>query len=492
MNTKKQIPALFLLITGNLLFFFTVWLCWKYDKVSVEQLLFQMKSCSDGVDGRLTSSAVFRVGGFGIAMTAAEVLLYQWLSRRNRARFLIAHATAFALLIVAGSILFFAERLQVAAYVDAVSTESDFIEQHYVSPDTVQIQFPEKKRNLIYIYLESMENTFGDVDAKGPISDCFIPELKALAGYNINFSNNSQLGGAYSYSGTTWTAAAMASQTCGVPVKVPMDADGEAFGKEEDFLPGVVSLGEILAKEGYSQTLLVGSNAAFHGREAYFTQHGDYRIVDIESLKEEKRLPEDYHEWWGFEDRRLFAFAKVELKRIAQEGEPFNFTMLTADTHFPDGYVCGLCPDTYEEQYANVLTCSSAQVYEFITWLRRQPFYENTTIVISGDHLTMDSDFLDDIDPDYVRTVYNCIINSAVRPVKEKNREFATFDMYPTTLAAMGVTVQGDRLGLGTNLFSDKKTLTERYGFEALEEELQKNSEFYDRMFLQIESWTGN
>jgi hypothetical protein len=97
----------------------------------------------------------------------------------------------------------------------------------------------------------------------------------------------------------------------------------------------------------------------------------------------------------------------------------------------------------------------------FVQWIKEQDFYENTTIVISGDHLTMDSEFLADIDPEYTRTVYNCIINSAVQPVQEKNREFGTYDMYPTTLAAMGVKIDGDRLGLGTNLFSDKKTLTE-------------------------------
>ena len=58
-----------------------------------------------------------------------------------------------------------------------------------------------------------------------------------------------------------------------------------------------------------------------------------------------------------------------------------------------------------------VLHCSSKQVTEFVSWIQQQDFYENTTIVISGDHLTMDSDFCENIDPDYTRTVYNVIIN---------------------------------------------------------------------------------
>ena len=170
----------------------------------------------------------------------------------------------------------------------------------------------------------------------------------------------------------------------------------------------------MLEKHGYNQTLLVGSDAEFHGRQPYFVQHGNYNIVDIDSLKAEGKLPEDYHEWWGFEDQKLFAFAKEEVSKLASLEEPFNFTMLTCDTHFPDGYLCELCQEKYEDQYSNVLACSSRQVYEFVEWIKAQPFYENTTIVISGDHLTMDNDFLEEIDQEYERTIYNCIINECI------------------------------------------------------------------------------
>lgn len=134
-----------------------------------------------------------------------------------------------------------------------------------------------------------------------------------------------------------------------------------------------------------------------------------------------------------------------------------------------------------------MLSCSSKRVYAFIEWLKTQPFWDNTTVIISGDHLTMDPDFLADIDENYTRTVYNCIINSAVNPIKQKNRLFATFDLFPTTLSAMGVRIKGDRLGLGTDLFSASQTLTEKYGYENLNAELQKKSEFYNSEFLKME-----
>lgn len=496
---KKQILAFTLLLLGNIVFFLTLWLLQKYDQVYCDQMLFQLKSASSGVHGDLAGGAVLFVGGFSILAIAVELLLYWFLSGNFKDRMqsnyryiaycatkacrffkkkpVLLGASAFVL----GIVVFIAQ-FNVLAYVGTTSTESDFIEEHYADPNKTTLTFPEEKRNLIYIFLESMENTLAEPSVGGSITDNFIPELSALADANVSFSNTSGMGGAYSYSGTTWTAAAMVTQTSGVPVKVPITAD--SYGAQDTFLPGVISIGDILADQGYHQTLLVGSDAKFHGREAYFREHGNYEILDVYSLKDAGRLDPDYKAWWGFEDERLFAYAKEELTRLAAEDQPFNLTMLTADTHFPDGYVCRLCEDTYDSQYANVYACSARQVYEFVSWIQAQPFYENTTIVISGDHLTMDSQFLDDIDPNYIRTTYNCFINAPIAPRQEKDRQFATFDMFPTTLAAMGVEIEGDRLGLGTNLFSDAETLTEQYGFEVLDEELLKKSEFYNKAFL--------
>lgn len=56
--------------------------------------------------------------------------------------------------------------------------------------------------------------------------------------------------------------------------------------------------------------------------------------------------------------------------------------------------------------------------------------------------------------------------------------------MYPTTLAAMGVTIPGDRLGLGTNLFSSTSTLAEIYGMDDLNTELLKDSKLYRSQLL--------
>ena len=125
------------------------------------------------------------------------------------------------------------------------------------------------------------------------------------------------------------------------------------------------------------------------------------------------------------------------------------------------------------------MACSSRQLVEFIRWIQQQPFYENTTIVLVGDHLTMDSDFCANVSPECQRGVLNIFVNAPVMAVNTKNRIASTMDMFPTTIAALGGEIEGDRLGLGTNLFSGRPTLAEELGMDQLNAEVRKNSLFY-------------
>ena len=74
---------------------------------------------------------------------------------------------------------------------------------------------------------------------------------------------------------------------------------------------------------------------------------------------------------------KIDRLCEEELQMLAEGNEPFNFTMLTADTHFTDGYLCPRCEQRYEEQYSNVIACSSRMIAEFVSWILQQDFYEN-------------------------------------------------------------------------------------------------------------------
>ena len=370
--------------------------------------------------------------------------------------------------------------LGVGDYLKDQNTESKFIEDEYVDPTDVEVVFPEQKRNLIYIFLESMETTYSDVDDGGAFDENVIPEFTEIAQTNEDFSGaDPKLNGGYSLAGTTWTMGAMFAQTSGLPLNISIAAND--MDTQDSFFPGVTTLGDILSDAGYTQTLLIGSEAQFGGRKLYFQEHGNYEMEDYSYAIENGLIPSDYKVWWGYEDQKLFEFAK---ETLSQGDEPFNLTMLTVDTHFEDGYVCEQCPTEYDTQYSNVMACSSRQVGEFLKWIQQQDFYENTTIVISGDHPTMDSDYCAEIDQEgnYDRRVFTAYINAAAYAQDQQERTYSTFDNFPTTLAALGVQIDGDRLGLGTNLFSGTKTLLEEFGNSKVNAELKKKSEFIEKL----------
>lgn len=365
----------------------------------------------------------------------------------------------------------------VPAYLAEVSKDSALFEDYYVAPDKVAIDFPVNKRNLLLIYMESMEATYASIDAGGAKKINYIPELTELANDNLNFSDNDKLGGAHNYAGG-WTMAGLLASSSGVPYKLPIE--GNSGGEYETFLPGLITLGEILEKEGYTNYFMCGSDASFGGRRAFYNQHGDYVILDHAKAIENEIIASDYLEYWGMEDEKLYSFAKQQLSNIAQGEKPFNFTMLTVDTHHPEGYACSLCWDQYGDQFANAISCASRQVYDFVMWCQEQEWYEDTTIIITGDHLSMNNTFWDDIS-DYERNIYNCFINipEGLYPVQAKNREFSALDLFPTILASLDAGIEGDRLGLGTNLFSDEPTLPEMLGREKFEKDLKLYSKYY-------------
>ncbi len=368
-------------------------------------------------------------------------------------------------------------------YAIGAVSNTDIYDEHYVSPSEIKITFPKEKQNLIYIFLESMETTYLSESEGGGLKENVIPELYSLAKENTNFSHNDGVGGWQFVTNTSWTSAAMVSQTSGVPLTLPLT--NNVPKGDSNFLPNITTINDILHKNGYNQTVMFGSIASYGSRGSYFSQHGVDQIVDYSTAKQEGVIPEDYLVWWGFEDQKLFDYAKTEITDLSQKDEPFCFTMLTADTHHISGYECTSCGDEYDSQYKNVLACSSKQVSEFVEWIKAQPFYENTTVVIIGDHHSMDAKFFSDHMTDgYTRRVYNCFINPKVSAENPKNRTFTPMDVFPTTLAAIGCEIEGDRLGLGTNLFSDKKTLAEEITLKKLNNELNKNSDYYNKNFL--------
>lgn len=485
--SKQSVFIILLIFLSAFLLLSFYWLYSNTGNVTIEQLLFHLKVPVKGTNLDMVWDYMgwtfWRV--FILVLISAWLVFFceniKWLKERNAKKILYC----FSKFLLLGSIIIVLCITNVFGFIKNQITASTFIEEQYVDPSTAEIVFPEKKQNLIYIYLESMENTFASTAEGGIYRETRIPELSKIAQQNISFSNTDKLGGAFNLEGTHWTIAAMVSQTGGIPLKISIEMN--SYGNHATFLPGAYSLGQILEQNGYKNYLLLGSDAEFGGRKSYFESHGNYEIWDFNSAVEEQRMSLFEKVWWGYSDQDLFKYAKEQLTEIAKKEEPFNYTLLTVDTHFTDGYVCEVCnTEHFEDQYSNVIKCSSTQVAEFVEWIKQQPFYEDTTIIITGDHITMQPSIEEETKAaNYEeRTIYNAFINSKVDTQNTKNRKFFTMDMYPTTLAAIGAQIKGERLALGTNLFSEEKTLAEKFGVENVRKEIEKKSKFYNKKLL--------
>lgn len=467
---------------GTLLYFSIKWMFKTWTNLTMDELVYHMTAPLEGTNDGMIQEYLDVCAVPAILMLLLVVILFiAW--RTKKRWYVVMGASIIVPIIVSGVSVHGAwNELDVGSFVDGQSTYSSFIDDNYVDPADVALTFPEQKRNLIYIFLESMEMTYADKENGGAFDKNVIPKLTELAQENEDFSGeDKELNGGYAMTGATWTMGAMFAHTSGIPLSISID--GNDMNTQEHFFAGAVTLGDILESAGYCQNLMIGSDATFGGRRLYFTEHGNYNIYDYNYASENGLIPPDYRVWWGYEDEKLFSFAKDKLTELSQQSTPFNFTMLTVDTHFEDGYPCELCTDEFgDNQYANVMACSSRQVKELVDWIQQQDFYENTTIVIAGDHPTMDKDFCEDIDEDYMRKVYTTYINPAAELETTEKRNYTTFDNFPTTLAALGVKIDGNRLGLGTNLFSSTQTLTERFGIDKMESELKKKSKMMEKL----------
>lgn len=440
-----------------------------------------------------------------VAVSPAEMELSRSISQINRLliakeplrsnypirHFLLKHQFLLAGVLLLSSILAICYTFSLPQYLHGTWNQSPLMSEKFVDTTKVQLEFPAKRRNLIYIFLESVESSFTEAQYGGLGKHNYIPHLTelALTEGNIHFSNADKLGGARQVAPLGWTVAGMVAQSGGIPLKTPFNPND--YGKDTDFLPGLFNLGDCLAREGYNLELILGSNSRFGNRQKLYSEHGQYRILDFLAMKREHFVDSGYDNgFWGVEDEKLFDIAKQRLTELAKRNQPFAVSMLTVDTHFPNGYLYDDFPQPFDNSYANALYCSDQRVYDFVHWIEEQDFFPDTTIVLSGDHLTMANLFVkSNLDQEGERTVYNCIINpdpklKNIPQSRLHNRIFTTMDFFPTTLAALGVNIEGDKLAYGTNLFSDHPTLPEELGFEHFRELMEGYSSFYNKKFF--------
>jgi phosphoglycerol transferase len=391
-------------------------------------------------------------------------------------------------------------------YVDKDAKYSSFYENNYVTPDLSSDIFPNKKRNLIVIFVEGFEASFamrgepfsGDLLKQNVLSekndtssdnlpyifgDNLIPSMYKLAFDNgsVNFSNSKGFGGGIQVGGTGFSMGGLVSYICGIPLRIPVRA--QSLDGLKSFLPNATCLSDILKNNSYNQSFIMGHNKEFSGMGAFLKTHNISNILDYDHYRSDTRmLPSNYHVGWGFEDKKVFKFAKEELNELSQAKKPFALYMVTLDTHIPyfiDKAVCAL--NNQSSRFKASINCADQQLSNFIKWVQHQNFYKDTTIVLLGDHLhSVTTPYRTAISEG---RVFNLILNSQITVSNSRNRKFTHFDFFPTILESLGATLNHHRAALGTSLWSGKNTLLEKYisNHENFNNDMMANSRVYDK-----------
>jgi phosphoglycerol transferase len=200
----------------------------------------------------------------------------------------------------------------------------------------------------------------------------------------LSFTNISQT------LGTSWTIAGMVASQCGTPLLYNDTIIGGNDIMQNGFFTDVICLGDVLNKAGYVQKYLGGASSRFAGKGNFYKAHHYDEVKGLDELISRLNNKE-YKTGWGLYDDSLFKIAAEEYVRLANANKPFNLTLLTLDTHHPNGHPSHSCK-AYPYQDNSILDavhCTDQLLERFINNISRHPSFQNTVVVLISDHLAM-------------------------------------------------------------------------------------------------------
>ncbi|WP_455846336.1 phosphatidylglycerol--membrane-oligosaccharide glycerophosphotransferase [Pantoea agglomerans] len=337
---------------------------------------------TNSLTGAGVSKYVVPAIGLIIALFSLFCLL-SWLLRRRKR----PHHLGWSLLAIAcaaGSVQTTPAFRQVKELIASHSrlADSDF-ETYYKTPNKV---IAEPKLNLVYIYGESLERTYFDQQAFPGLA----PELSREKDNSIDFSQTEQL------PGTDYTIAGMVASQCGIPLFAPFD--GNASASLSSFYPQNICLGDILKNSGYENWFIQGADLRFAGKDTFLLSHG-FDAANMYGSQELKSRVADpsYRNNWGYYDDTVMDEVFEKYEELSRAQKRFALFTLTVDTHHPDGFISRSCQrksysyDGKPNQSFSAVACSQEHVARLIERIKASPWFKNTIIVVTSDHLAMNN-----------------------------------------------------------------------------------------------------
>ncbi len=314
----------------------------------------------------------------------------------------------------------------------------DHFAGEYQNPSKVPLR-PMALKNLVLVYVESLEDSYGDATVWG--RDLLAP-LHKLNG--ASFSDY------HTTPGSSWTIAAMVATQCGVPLRFVQTDMKEELPSLRVFLPNAVCLGDILHGYGYRNVFLGGAPLSFAGKGKFLDDHHFGAAYGRDEWLKQG-IPGTSFNDWGLYDDALLDQARKQLVALHSSGQRFNLTLLTLDTHNPFGYRSPTCRNQGVQLFEDIVECTTWQVAEFVKFAASRGYLKDTQIVVIGDHLAKSNPVYETLLQMPERRIFNRFFS---QDMPEKNTDsIMPFDLFPSIVQLLGIEVPGDRLGLGYAAF---------------------------------------
>ncbi|HEY4651735.1 MAG TPA: sulfatase-like hydrolase/transferase, partial [Pontibacter sp.] len=251
-------------------------------------------------------------------------------------------------------------------YLPADSARQE-VQQLYaaVAPDSLQQQVVKPgKPNVLFIILVSytaklVEHLGGE---KG-----ITPNLDKLAREGVTFTNF-YASGDRSQKGMVAILSGYPVQPATSIVKVP---------KKSEKLP---QLSHTFEQQGYKTSFFYGGELEFANLKSYFVNGGYDKLIDKYAFP-----AESYNSKWGAHDHVLFDRV---LKDLNAEQQPFFSTVYTLSSHEP--FEIPIKPKfkgtDVPNKFRNSVYYTDWALGRFIAEAKKQPWWQNTLIVIVADH----------------------------------------------------------------------------------------------------------
>lgn len=310
-----------------------------------------------------------------------------------------------------------------------------------------------KDMNVIYLHLESMQSFLIDYELDGEQVTPFLNSLVKNENtmYFDNFYHQTAQGK------TSDAEFMLENSLFGLP-------QGSAFiTKGQNTFEAAPS---ILKDYGYTSAVFHGNNGSFWNRNMIYNQFGYDEFFDESSYDtaDSKNMAE-----YGLMDKPFFEQSQSLLETLPQ---PFYTKFITVAHHFPYKIDQGLVSigkattgDTSVDNYFQTARYADEAIEQFFTYLKESGLYENTMIVMYGDHYGISDNHnkaMEQIIGEEVTPVVNADLQRVPLFIHVPGMEGGVnhtyggqIDLLPTVLHLLGVETKNN-IHFGTDLLSEE------------------------------------